>query len=57
MMSIDLSDQTPLPPRLRGKSPRRAAPCAGLFGWRKDTPEARSASRDRHAPWRDGPLD
>jgi hypothetical protein len=36
MMSIDLSDVTP-PPRGSGAvPPRRPAPCAGLFGWRKD---------------------
>jgi len=36
MMSIDLSDLTPPPRRRDAKPLRREAPCAGLFGWRKD---------------------
>jgi hypothetical protein len=36
MMSIDLSDVTPRPRGSGAVPPRRPAPCAGLFGWRKD---------------------
>jgi len=45
MMSIDLSDLTPPPPRDTAATSPREAPCAGLFGWRKDAPSP--ASKDR----------
>jgi hypothetical protein len=36
MKSIDLSDVTPRPRGSGAVPPRCPAPCAGLFGWRKD---------------------
>ncbi|MGH6653452.1 MAG: hypothetical protein ACREB7_20255 [Sphingopyxis sp.] len=36
MMTWNLSDDLRPSPRSRNALPRRAAPCAGLFGWRKD---------------------
>jgi len=45
MMSIDLSDLTPPPPRGNAATSSRGAPCAGLFGWRKDA-AAPPAPRD-----------
>lgn len=36
MMSIDLSELTPVPCGQAKAAPRRPIPCAGLFGWRKE---------------------
>lgn len=54
MMSIDLPDQAPLSPRVTSKLPKRPAPCAGLFGWRKDAaPKIHDAGK---TPGRDYPA-
>jgi hypothetical protein len=54
MMSIDYNDQLH-PARPSGpKSPQRATPCAGLFGWRKDEQRRDKAGE---APRRDYPAD
>lgn len=45
MMSIDLSDLTPLPRGKTKAAPRRPIPCAGLFGWRKE--QAPPGAEDR----------
>ena len=38
MTNIDLSHLTPGPDGRDAVHKTRPAPCAGLFGWRKDTP-------------------
>ncbi|PAL25390.1 hypothetical protein CD928_02600 [Sphingopyxis sp. GW247-27LB] len=53
MMSIDYSDQLRPPRRTAPKNPRRATPCAGLFGWRKDE---QRRDRDDETPHRDYPA-
>ena len=57
MMTWKLSDELCPSQRVRNALPRRAAPCAGLFGWRKDGEPARSKG-ERPAPKPGaGPLD
>lgn len=56
MMSIDLSK--PYSPHLQAplKAPKRATPCAGLFGWRKEDVSAARDGEDKRAPDRDHPA-
>jgi hypothetical protein len=56
MMSIDLSDLTP--PLLRGNAApsSRGAPCAGLFGWRKDAAAPPASKDSPKTPGRDYPA-
>jgi hypothetical protein len=56
MMSIDLSDLTPKPPRGTAASSSRGAPCAGLFGWRKDAAASPAPKREPKTPGRDYPA-
>lgn len=56
-MSIDLSKLTPAPRGGSAKSLRRGAPCAGLFGWRKDAAPPRASGDAPEAPGRDYPAD
>lgn len=56
MMSIDLSKQSPLPPPVPAKAPRRPTPCAGLFGWRKGDPANPCEANGDKAPGRDYPA-
>jgi hypothetical protein len=56
MMSIDLSDLTPLPRRGNAKLPRRGAPCAGLFGWRKGGALPFASNDIPRTPGRDYPA-
>jgi len=56
MMSIDLSDLTPPPRRRDAKPLRRGAPCAGLFGWRKDAAPSRTPDDTPGKPGRDYPA-
>lgn len=51
MMSIDLPDRAPLFPRAAQKPTKRPAPCAGLFGWRKDAND-----KPDKRPGRDDPF-
>lgn len=53
MMSMDFPDQ-PSGPRA-AKPPRRPAPCAGLFGWRKEGASPRDAKSEK-SPGRDYPV-
>jgi len=55
MMSIDLSDLTPPPPRGNAATSSRGAPCAGLFGWRKDAAAPASKAGPK-TPGRDYPA-
>jgi hypothetical protein len=50
MMSIDYNEQLRPPRRSAPKSPQRATPCAGLFGWRKDE---QRRDKEGEAPRRD----
>jgi hypothetical protein len=50
MMSIDYNEQLRPPRRSAPKSPQRATPCAGLFGWRKDE---QRRDKEGEAPHRD----
>jgi len=54
-MQIDLPDQAPPPPAAVVKLPKRPAPCAGLFGWRKDGVSKFDANAGA-APGRDFPA-
>jgi len=56
MMSIDLSDLTPPPPRGNAATSSRGAPCAGLFGWRKDAAPQPAFKDDPKTPGRDYPA-
>ena len=55
MMNADIS---PSSPRSRGDaaSQPRGAPCAGLFGWRKDRAAQRPEKDDARKPGRDYPA-
>ena len=53
MMNVDIPDQ-PSGPRA-AKLPRRPAPCAGLFGWRKDGAPPREGKAEK-SPGRDYPA-
>lgn len=55
MMSIDLPNQAP-PPSGARKLTKRPAPCAGLFGWRKDGVPSRSDEKPAQPVGRDFPL-
>ncbi|HWW56759.1 MAG TPA: hypothetical protein VN047_07685 [Sphingopyxis sp.] len=56
MMNSDLSNLTPPLPRGTAATSSRGAPCAGLFGWRKDA-AAPPAPKDRpKTPGRDYPA-
>jgi len=46
MMTWNLSDDMRPSRRIRGSLPRRAAPCAGLFGWRKEGAAPRGKDDD-----------
>lgn len=46
MMSIDLNDLTPAPRHTAPRPPKRPAPCAGLFGWRKDPAAPKRDTKD-----------
>ncbi|WP_156416627.1 MULTISPECIES: hypothetical protein [unclassified Sphingopyxis] len=53
MMNVDIPDQ---PSGLRAaKPPKRSAPCAGLFGWRKEGAPPREAKPEK-SPGRDYPV-
>jgi hypothetical protein len=56
MMSIDLSDVTPRPRGSGAVPPRRPAPCAGLFGWRKDAELPIASGKPPKKPGRDYPA-
>jgi hypothetical protein len=56
MMSIDLSDLTPPPPRGNAATSSRGAPCAGLFGWRKDAAPPPAPKDDPKTPGRNYPA-
>ena len=47
MMSIDLPADTPPPHRGNAAPSSRGAPCAGLFGWRKDGEPAITATAQK----------
>jgi hypothetical protein len=56
MMNSDLSHVTPRPRGSGAVPPHRPAPCAGLFGWRKDgVPPGPSAEMSKK-PGRDYPA-
>ncbi|UKK84680.1 hypothetical protein L7H23_00830 [Sphingopyxis sp. BSN-002] len=55
MMSIDLPNQAPPSPGAL-KLPKRPAPCAGLFGWRKDGASTRADGKPAQPGGRDFPL-
>ncbi|WP_156416909.1 hypothetical protein [Sphingopyxis sp. H050] len=55
MMSIDLPNQPSPSPGAR-KLAKRAAPCAGLFGWRKDGAPARVDNKPTQPGGKDNPL-
>lgn len=46
MMTWNLSDDMRPSRRIRSSLPRRAAPCAGLFGWRKESAPPRGKDDD-----------
>ncbi len=53
MMTVDLPDQ---PSRAgAARLPKRPAPCAGLFGWRKEGAPPREAKPEK-SPGRDYPV-
>ncbi|WP_179101976.1 hypothetical protein [Sphingopyxis sp. KK2] len=57
MMTCNLSDDMPRARRGGHSLPRRPAPCAGLFGWRKDGAPPRSKGDDPgKTPGRDYPA-
>ena len=56
MMTWKLSDELRPSRRLRKPLPRRAAPCAGLFGWRKDD-DPQGGKGERPAKPGPDPLD
>jgi hypothetical protein len=55
MMSIDLSDLIP-PPRGNAATSSRGAPCAGLFGWRKDAAPQPAFKEGPKTPGRNYPA-
>ncbi|MHA4837154.1 hypothetical protein [Sphingopyxis sp. MSC1_008] len=56
MMSFDLTDLTPPPPRGNAAPSSRGAPCAGLFGWRKDAAVPHVPKDAPKTPGRDYPA-
>ena len=56
MMNAELSPPSPPPPRGDAAPAPRGAPCAGLFGWRKDMTAQRPAKNDPKKPGRDYPA-
>jgi len=56
MTNIDLSDLTPPPPRGTAATSSRGAPCAGLFGWRKDAAASSAPKKAPKTPGRDYPA-
>ncbi|MFZ5726812.1 hypothetical protein [Sphingopyxis sp. FD7] len=56
MMNAELSSPSPPPPRGDAVPAPREAPCAGLFGWRKDRAAQRPEKDDAKRPGRDYPA-
>lgn len=56
MMSIDLSKPGSPHPQAPLKTPKRATPCAGLFGWRKEDAGASRDGADQKASDRNHPA-
>ena len=56
MTTIDLSDLMPAPRREPPYRAKRPAPCAGLFGWRKDNGPFPAESREPETAGRDYPA-
>jgi hypothetical protein len=56
MMNSDHSEPVGLPVRGGAKRARRGAPCAGLFGWRKDAAPPSTPGDAPKAPGRDYPA-